>query len=179
MVFYPGARVDPYSYLPPLAELSNATGLRVVIAKVALNLALTDTRDASELAALAGENTDILVSGHSLGGVQACMRAEEPVVSHLILMASFCANDLTQRDDLRVLTLLGSEDALTDVSQVDDASALLPPGGVRVTIEGANHASFGAYGPQTGDGVATLGRDDFTERLVSEITDFLATEDGT
>lgn len=173
VVFYPGARVDPYSYLPPLAQLSEATGVRVVIARVALNLALTDTRAVTDLAGLAGGADQIIVSGHSLGGVQACLKADQDV-THLILLASFCANNLSQRDDLRVLTILGSEDALTDMNQVDEAASLLPDGASRVIVDGANHASFGAYGPQAGDGVATISHKEMTERLVEEIAEFLA-----
>lgn len=177
MVFYPGGRVDPYSYLPPLAHLSETTGVRVVIARVPLNLALTDTRDVTDLASLAGEFDGIVVAGHSLGGVQACLKADHPQVSHLILLAGYCANDLGQRNTLQVLTLLGSEDALTDIAQVNDASALLPDGASLVTIEGANHASFGAYGPQSGDGIARIGRTEAASLVVAEIALFLGGED--
>lgn len=176
LVFYPGARVDPYSYLPPLAQLSHTAGVRVVIAKVALNLALTDTRTVTDVAALAGDYESIVVAGHSLGGVQACLQADDPTVSHLVLFASFCANDLSARDNLEVLTLLGSRDGLTDLTQVNDASVLLPEGAMSVTIDGANHASFGAYGPQSGDGTATISQRDAAHAVVAEVVRFLSRE---
>lgn len=33
---------------------------------------------------------------------------------------------------------------------------LLPPGTIREVIQGGNHAQFGDYGPQPGDGTATI-----------------------
>jgi len=178
MVFYPGARVDSYSYLPPLAHLSETTGTRVVIAKVALNLALTDTRTVGELASLAGPFASVMVGGHSLGGVKACLEAEAKEVSHLLLLASYCANDLSDRNTLQVLTILGSNDGLTDLALVDNAAELLPGSELRVTVQGANHASFGAYGPQTGDAVAAVDSPEVWEEIATEVAKLLEPSDG-
>jgi len=169
-VFYPGGRVDPYAYLPPLAHTAEATGLRVVIAKAPLNLAIADTRDIESLASLAGSYQAIATGGHSLGGVRGCLQAENPLVSHLVLLASYCANDLTSRSDLAVLSVLGSLDGLTDPTQVSDAGSLLPGNPETVTIRGANHASFGAYGPQSGDGPSGIS----PERMHAQLTDILS-----
>lgn len=173
LVFYPGARVDPYSYLPPLAHTAHATGLRVVIPHVALNLAVTDTRDIGELALLAGDYRSIATGGHSLGGVRGCAQATNPQVDHLVLFASYCANDLTARNDLRVITVLGSLDGLTDVDQVTQAASLLPGTPRTITIPGANHASFGAYGPQSGDGPPGISSSHMAEKLTDILADFL------
>jgi dienelactone hydrolase len=173
LVFYPGGRVDPYAYLPPLAHTAESLGLRIVIPKAPLNLAIADTRDIDGLASLAGQYTTIATGGHSLGGVRACLQADNPLVSHLVLFASYCANDLTQRDDLAVLTVLGSLDALTDPSQVSNAGALLPGEPKTVTIRGANHASFGAYGPQSGDGPSKISPASMHEQLTEVMGRFL------
>jgi len=169
LVFYPGGRVDPYAYLPPLAHTAAATGLRVVVPKAPLNLAIADTRDIEQLASLAGTYTTIATGGHSLGGVRGCLNADTPLVSHLVLFASYCANDLTARGDLRVLTVLGSFDGLTDPAQVSDAANNLPGDPDTITISGANHASFGAYGPQSGDGPSGIS----SERMHQHLTDIL------
>jgi dienelactone hydrolase len=169
-VFYPGGRVDPYAYLPPLAHTAEATGLRVVIAKAPLNLAIADTRDIERLASLAGPHSAIATGGHSLGGVRGCLQAENPQVSHLVLFASYCANDLTSRTNLAVLTVLGSLDGLTDPEQVSDAAVSLPGTPETVTIRGANHASFGAYGPQSGDGPSRMS----SERMHAQLTEVLS-----
>jgi hypothetical protein len=34
--------------------------------------------------------------------------------------------------------------------------SLLPPGTIMQVIQGGNHAQFGNYGPQPGDGTATI-----------------------
>jgi len=174
LVFYPGARVDPYAYLPPLAHIAHDSGLRVVIARVPLNLALADTRDIEELAALAGPHTSVATGGHSLGGVKACFEAENPRVSHLVLFASYCANDLSGREGIQVLTVLGSLDGLTDPVTVTEAAVLLPDESSTLTISGANHASFGAYGPQAGDGPSRMSDQAMNSQLSDAVTDFLS-----
>jgi pimeloyl-ACP methyl ester carboxylesterase len=173
LVFYPGGRVDPYAYLPPLAHTAQNTGLRVVIPKVPLNLAITDTREIEHLASLAGHHTVIATGGHSLGGVRGCLQAANPLVSHLVLFASYCANDLTTRGDLTVLSVLGSNDALTDPAQVLDAGELLPGDPQLITIDGANHASFAAYGPQSGDGPSRVDAQRMYDQLTEILSNFL------
>lgn len=173
LVFYPGGRVDPYAYVPPLAHTAHHTGLRVVIPKAPLNLAIADTRDTEELAALAGSYEDVAAGGHSLGGVRACLQAESPRVSDLILFGSYCANDLSARDDLAVVTVLGSRDSLTDPALVASAASLLPTNSLVIEIEGANHASFGAYGPQSGDGLARISDDSMYAQLTDIIVGLL------
>lgn len=156
IVFYPGAKVDPYAYLPALQELV-AEGVTVVIIEPLFNMALFDLTPLEEATATAPGVTDWWVGGHSLGGVKACMMAEDESIRGLVLLASFCANDLSQRD-LSVVQLLGANDNLTDPIAVEDAKALLPDGSLEQVLTGANHASFGAYGPQSGDGDATLSK---------------------
>jgi dienelactone hydrolase len=173
LVFYPGGRVDPYAYLPPLAHTAEETGLRIVIPQSPLNLAIADTRDIEHLASLAGQYSTIATGGHSLGGVRGCLQAENLRVSHLVLFASYCANDLVSRRDLTVLTVLGSLDGLTDPAQVADAASLLPPDSESITIRGANHASFGAYGPQSGDGPSRISADRMNQQLTEILASFL------
>jgi hypothetical protein len=84
-------------------------------------------------------------------------------------MASFCASDLSARD-IPALQLLGDRDGLIDLNAVDEASLLLPERTGTTTIAGANHASFGAYGPQSGDGIATTPRDDVAAIITAAIT---------
>lgn len=78
-----------------------------------------------------------------------------PVVETLILFASYCSNDLSDTD-VAALSISGSEDGLSTPEKIEDAWHLLPADAESVVIEGANHASFGAYGPQPGDGEATI-----------------------
>ena len=168
LVFYPGAKVDPYSYLPTFHELV-AEGLTVVIVEPLFNMALFDTTALSDITGVAPDVSQWFVGGHSLGGVKACMAAQDPAIDGLVTMASFCASDLSARD-IPALQLLGDRDGLIDLNAVDEASPLLPERTETTTIAGANHASFGAYGPQAGDGIATTPREDVAAIITAAIT---------
>ena len=86
-----------------------------------------------------------------------------------MLFGSYCANDLSATD-LEVLSIGGSEDGLSTPQKIADASSLLPATTTFVQVEGLNHAGFGNYGVQSGDGVATItsaeARDEITAALV-------------
>ncbi len=154
ILYFPGARVDPYGYLHPLADIA-AAGTTVVIVDPLFNMALIDARGVSELTADFPDISSWVLAGHSLGGVKACLEASHPTVTHLVLFASYCANDISDLD-IQVLHVTGDRDGLLDDTLRRDAEGLLPPGRhTTVTIVGANHADFGTYGPQPGDGDST------------------------
>jgi len=155
LVFIPGAKVDPYAYLYKLSGIVEQTGATVVITKPTLNLAFFDTRPVSYFEADAPEVTRWLVGGHSLGGVRACQLADTGDVVGLVLFGSYCANDLSA-SGLEVLSISGSDDGLSTPKTIAAAKHLLPENANFVEIEGLNHAGFGDYGAQPGDGVSTL-----------------------
>lgn len=155
LVFIPGAKVDPYAYLYKLSGIVEQTGATVVITKPTLNLAFFDTRPLSVFEADAPDVTRWLIGGHSLGGVRACQLAADGTVAGLVLFGSYCANDLSN-SGLEVLSIAGSDDGLSTPDKIDAAKNLLPDNTNFVEIEGLNHAGFGDYGDQPGDGVSTL-----------------------
>lgn len=155
LVFIPGAKVDPFAYLYKLTGMVERFGATVVITRPTLNLALFDPRPLSDFTSDAPEVDTWFVGGHSLGGVRACQLAAEPGVTGLVLFASYCANDLSGAS-LEVLSISGSEDGLTTPQKIADAASLLPGDADFVEIEGLNHAGFGDYGRQPGDGKAEL-----------------------
>jgi hypothetical protein len=179
LVFIPGARVEPSAYLYKLSGIVEETGMTVVITHPTLNLAFFDTRP---LAAFTDDAPDVsrwLVGGHSLGGVRACQLVEgqadaaAPEVVGLVLFGSYCANDLSG-SDLAVLSLVGEHDGLSTPEKVADAAHLLPEDATSVLVEGANHAAFGDYGPQPGDGVATADRQTVREEISGAVAGLLA-----
>jgi len=172
ILYFPGARVDPYSYLYPLSEIA-ASGVTVVIMDPLMNMALFDTRTIDELSLAAPAVSDWVLSGHSLGGVRACMLAEHPDVVGLVLMGSYCANDISSTD-IPVLQILASKDGLIDAEVLRSSAGLLPQSTQKITLEGANHASFGTYGEQPGDGIATLTRAEVRDALTAMFQDLLA-----
>ena len=158
LVFIPGAKVDPYAYLATLSGTVETTGLTVVITKPTLNLAFFDQRPLAAFTAAAPDVSSWFVGGHSLGGVRACMLAADTsadvTVNGLVLFGSYCASAVD--DDLPVLSISGSEDGLSTPAKIEATADLLPADTTFVRIDGANHAAFGAYGAQPGDGVATI-----------------------
>ena len=170
LVFIPGAKVDPYAYLYKLSEIVERTGATIVITKPTLNLAFFDQRPLTTFTADAPGVDRWFVGGHSLGGVRACMRADDPDVSGLVLFGSYCANDLTD-SGLEVLSISGSRDGLSTPDKIADARQLLPKDAAFVEIQGLNHAGFGDYGTQPGDNTATIP----SEQQRDEITNALAT----
>ena len=82
--------------------------------------------------------------------------------AHEVLVEAFAHHE--------VLSIGGSEDGLSTPQKIADASSLLPATATFVQVEGLNHAGFGNYGVQSGDGVATItsaeARDEITAALV-------------
>lgn len=153
LVFVPGAKVQPEGYISTLQGLAADDGITVVITRPWLNLAFFDPRGLDAFTSAAPEIGTWIVGGHSLGGVRACQLA--PEADALALFASYCANDLSA-SALPVLSLSGSEDGLSTPQKIADARHLLPESAELIEIDGASHASFGAYGPQAGDGTPTI-----------------------
>lgn len=162
LVFIPGAKVESWAYAARLSDLVTEHGVTVVITKPWLNLAFFDLRPLGAFTALAPDVDTWMVGGHSLGGVRSCMLA--PDADALVLFASYCATDLSDWD-APVLSISGSEDALTTPADIADARPLLPADAEFVEIDGASHSSFGDYGPQDGDGTPTISDDEMTAEI--------------
>ena len=172
LVFIPGAKVDARAYLNKLSGVVEETGLTVIITKPILNLAFFDLRPLSTFTDHATSVKTWYVGGHSLGGVRACQFAAQPDVAGLILFGSYCANDLSD-SDIGVLSITASNDGLSTPEKVADAANLVPSGTVSIQIEGANHAAFGDYGAQAGDGPSTLSSDEVRLQLTNRMSAFL------
>ena len=172
LVFIPGAKVEAAAYARKLSGLA-AAGVTVVITQPLLNLAIADPRPLSAYTALAPDVQEWAVGGHSLGGVKACLLADDPAVDALVLFASYCTSDLSA-SPLRVLSVSASEDGLSTPDDIEAAAGSLPPNTEFATIEGANHAAFGDYGAQPGDGAATASSEKVRAELTAVLTGFLA-----
>ncbi|CAN5156136.1 alpha/beta hydrolase [soil metagenome] len=172
LVFIPGAKVDPYAYLNKLSGIVES-GVTVVITKPTLNLAFFDTRRLSVFQADAPSVAHWYVGGHSLGGVKACLLAQTPGVQGLVLFGSYCANDVSDTG-LKVVSISGSRDGLSTPAKITDAAHNLPKDTIFDQIAGANHAAFGDYGTQPGDGTATISSATMRAELTAELVSFFA-----
>jgi hypothetical protein len=175
LVFVPGAKVDPYAYLYKLSGITER-GTTVVITKPTLNLAIADLRPLTTFTSDVPDIDSWLVGGHSLGGVKACQYAAENSVAGLVLFGSYCASDLSDTG-LPVLSFVAENDGLSTPEKIADASGNLPDDGQVVDIAGANHANFGNYGTQPGDGTSTATDSDVRRTITDEFTAWADTLD--
>jgi hypothetical protein len=167
-IFYPGGRVDPRAYAP-VARAIAAEGFLVVIVPMPLNLAVTNANAANDVIAIYPQVEEWAIGGHSLGGAMAAryVYTHPEAVGGLVLWAAYPAetDDLSQRQDLVIASIYGSEDGLATVEKVDSSRALLPAPSSFIAIQGGNHAQFGSYGEQSGDRPATISRQEQQDQV--------------
>ena len=133
-----------------------------------LSLAVFDSNAADDIIAAYPEIEKWVIGGHSLGGAMASSYVynHEGAVDGLVLWASYPAenNDLSSRQ-LSVASMYGTEDG--SAAELPEIGERLLPDPEWLVMEGGNHAQFGYYGVQSGDGVATISREEqhaiFTE----------------
>lgn len=91
---------------------------------------------------------------HSLGGVGAAryvaLEGQGVPIDGLIFWASFSSTALP------TTAIFGSLDLFRTVDEINDSKALPPAATRYVEIPGGNHARFGFYGDQEGDGEALI-----------------------
>lgn len=158
LIFYPGGRVSFQAYAPLLRPLAEK-GYLVVVPPMPLNLAIFGLNAASEVIATYPQIKHWAVGGHSLGGSMAASyaRANPGKIEGLLLWASYPAgSDDLSGSGLKVSSIYASNDGLATPAKVEASRPLLPPTTRWVLIEGGNHAGFGSYGTQSGDGAATI-----------------------
>lgn len=174
ILFYPGGLVDPHSYIPALKALAVADNRTVVILKVASNLAILNAQKASKVIEEMSDIDQWVLGGHSLGGAVACINAfnQPDDFDGLFLLAAYSINDLSN-SNLPILSITASNDVVLDQERFTENNSNLPEGlnintaddipeeGTTGTtlyyeIEGGNHAQFGNYGTQKGDGEASI-----------------------
>lgn len=169
LVFYPGARVDPESYAPALRALAEQGYLTVVV-PMPLNLAVLGSGRAADVMADFPDIERWAVGGHSLGGAMAAAFAVDhpDTVDGLALWAAYpAAGDDLSAGGVTVASISATNDGLTTADDIARTRLLLPSDTEFVVIDGGNHAQFGWYGEQGGDGVATIDRPEQQSQVVA------------
>ena len=178
LIFYPGGRVDPRSYAPMARAIAEA-GYPVVIVPMPLNLAVFGVNRAADVIAAHPEVEHWVIGGHSLGGSMAASftRNNPDLIDGLFLVASYPASsdDLSGFDDLTTYSVSATNDGLATPDKIDASRPLLPADTIWVPIEGGNHAQFGYYGDQPGDGQATISREEQQRQTVEAALQMLST----
>jgi pimeloyl-ACP methyl ester carboxylesterase len=139
-----------------------------------LNLAVFAPGRASDVMGAHPEIEQWAVGGHSLGGAMAATYVSDHPnrLAGLVLWAAYPAESNSLRDRiLPVLSIYGTEDMGLD--GIEAGIDLLPADTQWVVMEGGNHAQFGWYGEQRGDGDATISRIEQQDRIVNETLAFL------
>lgn len=170
LIFYPGGKVDERAYAPLLHEIA-ARGMDVCLMKMPFHLAVFGVQRAdSVMETEAYQNW--YIGGHSLGGAMAATYATGHAASlrGLILLAAYPTEKLS--DDLPLLSVYGSEDGVLRMKSYEKGMRYWPSDTREIVIEGGNHAQFGSYGPQSGDGLAKISASAQQEETVEQIFAF-------
>lgn len=168
VILYPGGLVEPESY-SALARRLAERGHPVYVAVMPLNLAVTKGDAAKEIIRTHPGLT-FAIGGHSLGGVMASRYASEHAgeLAGVFFLAAY--PDEKGRLDhtkLPVLSITATEDKVLNWESYRSGRSFLPDSTVYYSVKGGNHAQFGSYGVQKGDGEAVIGEEE-QQRLTAQ-----------
>ncbi len=174
LIYYPGAKVAPEAYVAKLSAVARRANISIVIGRPVLNLAIFSVNQADTLKEALPGVTTWYIGGHSLGGAMACQYASShsDQLEGLMLFGSYCAADISQTN-LKVLLISGANDGLTTVSKLEENQNNLPASALLIAVPGMNHAQFGDYGTQEGDGVAAVADEVAATAMASTVSNFL------
>ncbi len=158
LVFYPGAKVEETAYAPLLRGLAEA-GMDVCLVKMPLRFAFLGSNKADAVMR-EHDYARWFVGGHSLGGAIAAEFAAHngDRVEGVILLGAYTQAKLDER--LLELVIYGTEDGLATEEDIGNGRRAATARYVEHAIVGGNHAWFGNYGIQSGDGTAAISRDE-------------------
>ncbi len=176
IVLYPGAKVEYSAYAPLMRNLAERGYLAVVV-EMPFNFAFFDI-DAADKARAAYPHVDSWwVGGHSLGGSMAAQyaagHAGDPALDGIVLLGAYSASDLSGTD-LGAIVVYGENDRVLDRGKLEASAPLLPSGTLTVELAGGNHAGFGDYGPQDGDGEADISAQEQQEQTADAVDAYVA-----
>lgn len=173
LIFYPGAKVEYTSYAPLLKNISNK-GIDTYAVEMPFNLAILGQNSADEIIKNSSYN-HYFIAGHSLGGSMAISYVNSTNNTEgLILFAAYPTNEIEKP----VLSIYGSNDNVLNMEKYNDSKDLIKNNFTEFVIDGGNHAQFGYYGNQSGDGIAQISpelqQNQAANKIISFINDVLA-----
>lgn len=171
LVFYPGGKVEPEAYAPLLLECAEQ-GVLCILLQPAFNLAILDTDAADGVTGQFPEVDEWYLGGHSLGGVVASGYLADHLDEYegVVLLAAYPMDDLSDTSE-QVLCIVGTNDGVLNDERYEAARDQLPKDAREVVIDGGNHAQFGSYGEQDGDGEATVSPEEQWEQTAEAIAE--------
>lgn len=172
-IFYPGGKVEYTAYAPLMHKLAE-NNIACIITKMPFNLAVLDTDAADKACERIADIGSWYIGGHSLGGSMAAAFLDKTDIDFdgLVLLASYSTADLTD-NDIEVLSLYGSNDGVLNTESYAENFSNLPENTTELVIDGGNHAQFGSYGKQDGDGDAEITAEEQLEFTADAIISFI------
>lgn len=158
LIFYPGAKVKCEAYAPLMLRLSQK-GIDCFLADMPFNFALFgENKCESFLNSYKYDNW--IMSGHSMGGLVAAnyTSKHQDKIKGLVLLAAYPSNPIS--DNVSLLSIYGTEDGCLEKDTYSKDKTNWPKNSLEYVIEGGNHAQFGDYGNQSGDGNASISKED-------------------
>ena len=154
LIFYPGGKVKETAYAPLLRQLAEK-GVDACLVRMPLRLAVFGADRADSVMAQHAY-ARWYIGGHSLGGAVAANYASSHPggLEGLVLLAAYPTHPLDGTAE--EISLYGSEDGVLDRARLEAGRQYAPARSEELVIEGGNHAQFGSYGPQRGDGEAAI-----------------------
>ncbi len=167
LIFYPGGKVEETAYAPLLHRLAGQ-GMDICLVRMPFRLAVLGASKADQVMAQ-HDYEHWYIGGHSLGGAMAASYAatHSLQLSGVFMLAAYPTKPLA--DNMKALIIYGSEDGVLNRSKLEEAIRYLPDSGEVYVIEGGNHAQFGNYGIQSGDGNAVISPKEQQQRTVEWI----------
>lgn len=173
IILYPGAKVESEAYAPLFREFAK-DGILAVVVKMPLHFALL-RQNAADAVREKYDCAHWYMAGHSLGGVVASNYISEHTNEYegIIMLASYTTKDLS-RTDLKYFSIYGDQDQVLNHKSYEKNLKNIPEDkGYEYVIQGGNHAQFGSYGKQKGDGTATILPEEQWCITVAEAEDFM------
>lgn len=159
IIFYPGAKVEYTAYLPIFYEVAKQ-GVDVFLVDMPFRMAMFGMNKADRIRETYSYEHWYL-SGHSLGGAMGAVYVSKHPDAYdgMIFLASYPTKEL-KREGFRVLSIYGSNDRVINYERFDESKQNMPADFSEICIEGGNHGQFGDYGFQSGDGEATVSKEE-------------------
>lgn len=176
VIFYPGALVESESYSIWAEKLAMAN-YPVFLLKVPLDLALLDMNQTEAVLRDHPEH-EYVIGGHSLGGVVASRFAKkeagDPFLKGIFYLASYPdkKGDLSD-SKLPAIQISATEDRLITKKDYQQSAKYLSPETQKYVIQGGNHAGFGSYRSQKGDGEAKISNREQQEQISELLLNWL------
>ena len=168
IIFYPGAKVEYTAYANLLYNLSS-NGIDCFLTKMPFNIAFFG-KNKGDSVINKYHYDNYYVMGHSLGGVVlSSFIKNRNDISGIIFLASYPNNKI----NVKMLSIYGDNDKVLNLDRYNKSKKYFSDNYKEFIIKGGNHANYGYYGMQKGDGKSLISREEQINITVNEIIKFI------